>query len=98
MPKLQHLRLRSLQDIRFGASMKRIAAFLLLFALSLAVSIPAHAQRENRSIGENGREARKAAKQQQKYTKKTAKKQRKAMKKYQKAQKKASKRSQRRRR
>lgn len=78
--------------------MKRIAAFLLLFALSLAVSIPAHAQRENRSIGENGIEAKRAAKQQQKYTKKTAKKQRKAMKKYQKAQKKANKRSQRRHR
>jgi hypothetical protein len=77
--------------------MKRIAAFVLLFALS-AVSIPAHAQRENRSIGENGIEAKRAAKQQRKYTKKTAKKQRKAMKKYQKAQKKANKRSKRRRR
>jgi len=55
------------------------------------VSIPAQAQRENRSIGENGREARRAAKQQQKYAKKTSKKQRKAMKKYQKAQKKATK-------
>ncbi|MFY9792270.1 MAG: hypothetical protein WA474_21935 [Candidatus Sulfotelmatobacter sp.] len=75
--------------------MKRIAAFLLLFALSIAVSTPAQAQRENRSIGENGREARRAAKQQQKYSKKAAKKQRKAMKKYQKAQKKAGRRSQR---
>ena len=50
--------------------MKRIATFLLLFTLSIAVSIPAHAQRENRSIGENGREARRAAKQQQKYSEK----------------------------
>ena len=74
--------------------MKRTAAFLLLFALSVA-TIPAHAQRENRSIGENGIEAKRAAKQQQKYSKKTAKKQRKAMKKYQKAQKKATRRSQR---
>jgi Skp family chaperone for outer membrane proteins len=98
MPKLLHLRVRSLKDIRFGVFMKRIAAFLLLFALSIAVSLPAHAQRENTSIGENGREARRAAKQQQKYAKKTAKKQRKAMKKYQKAQKKASKKSQRRHR
>jgi hypothetical protein len=78
--------------------MKRVAASLLLFALSVAVSIPAHAQRENRSIGENGIEARRAAKQQQKYNKKTAKKQRKAMKKYQKAQKRSTKRSQRRHR
>jgi hypothetical protein len=71
--------------------MKRIGAFLLLLALSVACSLPAHAQRENRSIGENSREARKAAKQQQKISKKIAKKQRKAMKKYQKAQRKAAK-------
>jgi hypothetical protein len=75
--------------------MKRVAAFLLLLAFSVAWSIPACAQPENRSIGENGREARKAAKQQQKRVKKAAKKQRKAMKKNQKAQKKAAKRSQR---
>ncbi len=71
--------------------MKRIAAFLLLGVLSVAWSIPAVAQRENRSIGENSREARKAAKQQQKASKKLAKKQRKAAKKYQKAQRKAGK-------
>ncbi len=71
--------------------MKRIGAFLLLLALSVAWSVPEYAQRENISIGENSREARKAAKQQQKISKKMAKKQRKAMKKYQKAQRKAAK-------
>jgi hypothetical protein len=76
--------------------MKRIAAFLLLAASSVAWSVPADAQPENTRIGENGREARKAAKQQQKASKKVARKQRKAMKKYQKAQRKASKRQQRR--
>ena len=76
--------------------MKQIAVFILLVAFSAAGSIPACAQRENRSIGENGREARKAAKQQQKTVKRNAKKQRKAMKKYQKAQSKAAKQQQRR--
>jgi hypothetical protein len=71
--------------------MKRIAVLVLLTAFSVTGSIPAYAERENRSIGENGREARKAAKQQQKSVKKNAKKQRKAMKKYQKAQRKAAK-------
>jgi Sec-independent protein translocase protein TatA len=71
--------------------MKRIAAFILLLALGVAWSMPAIAQRENRSIGENSREAKKAAKQQQKYSKKQAKRQRKAAKKYQKAQRKAAK-------
>jgi hypothetical protein len=71
--------------------MKPIATFLLLLALSAALPLPATAQRENRSIGENGQEARKAAKQQQKTVKRNAKKQRKAMKKYQKAQRKAAK-------
>ena len=66
--------------------MKRIVALLLLVAASVAWSVPASAQRENRSIGENGREARKAAKQQQKVSRKIAKKQRKAAKKYQKQQ------------
>ena len=66
--------------------MKRIVALLLLAAASVALSVPASAQRENRSIGENGREARKAAKQQQKASRKIAKKQRKAAKKYQKQQ------------
>jgi hypothetical protein len=75
--------------------MKRIAPFLLLLALGVASSSPAYAQPENRSIGENGREARKAAKQQQKYAKKQAKRQRKAMRKYQKQQKRATKQSQR---
>jgi len=72
--------------------MKRIAALILLGALTIACSRPAGAQRENRSIGENGREARKAAKQQQKATRKMARQQRKAAKKYQKDQRKASKR------
>ena len=76
--------------------MKRIAAFILLLASTVAWSSPASAQRENRSIGENGREARKAAKQQQKTNKRNAKKQRKAMKKYQKQQRRAAKQQQRR--
>jgi hypothetical protein len=74
--------------------MKRIAAVLLLAAASLAWSLPANAQRENRSIGENSREARKASKQYQKASKKAARKQQKQMKKYQKAQRKAAKRQQ----
>jgi Ni/Co efflux regulator RcnB len=73
---------------------KRIIVFILVVAFSVALSMPANAQRENRSIGENGREARKAAKQQQKTVKKNARKQRKAMKKYQKAQRKAARRQQ----
>jgi hypothetical protein len=73
--------------------MKRSVVFVLLAALSLGGSIPVHAQPENRSIGENGREAKKAAKQQRKYVNKNAKKQRKAMKKAQKAQRKAAKNS-----
>jgi hypothetical protein len=71
--------------------MKRIAAFALLAILTAATALPAAAQRENRSIGENQAEARRAAKQQQKYSKKQAKRQRKLMKKYQKAQKKSAK-------
>ena len=71
--------------------MKRTAVFTLLAILSLGTTIPASAQRENRSIGENGIEARRAAKQQQKLVKRNAKKQRKAMKKYQKAQRKSAK-------
>jgi excreted virulence factor EspC (type VII ESX diderm) len=71
--------------------MKRIAAFILLAVLGVAGPIHASAQRENRSIGENSREAKKAAKQQQKASKKIAKKQRKAAKKYQKQQRKAAK-------
>ena len=76
--------------------MKRIAATLLLLASTAASSMPAHAQRENTSIGENGRAARKAAKQQRKLVSKNAKKQRKATKKYQKAQRKAAKQQRRR--
>jgi hypothetical protein len=76
--------------------MKRIAALILFGALVLAWSTPVIAQRENRSIGENSREARKAAKQQQKASKKLTKKQRKAAKKYQKEQRKAAKQGQRR--
>jgi len=72
--------------------MKRIAALILLAASCVPWSIPAIAQPENRSIGENSREAKRADKQQQKASKKIAKKQRKAAKKYQKQQRKAAKR------
>jgi hypothetical protein len=75
--------------------MKRIAAFLLLVALSLAWSAPAFADRENRKIGENQIEAKRAAKRYQKYGRKQAKRQQKMMKKYQKAQKQAAKRQRR---
>jgi len=71
--------------------MRRTAACLLLVAASVAWSIPTLAQKENRKIGENSSEARKAAKQYQKASKKTAKKQRKAMKKIQKQQRRAAK-------
>jgi hypothetical protein len=71
--------------------MKRTAALILLAAASVACALPATAQRENRSIGENSIEAKRAAKQYQKAAKKAAKKQRKQMKKYQKAQRKAAK-------
>jgi hypothetical protein len=74
--------------------MKRLAAILLL-AASAVWSLPATAQRENRSIGENSIEAKKAAKQYQKAAKKAAKKQQKQMKQYQKAQRKAAKKQQR---
>ncbi|MGA7367468.1 MAG: hypothetical protein WBX04_20275 [Candidatus Sulfotelmatobacter sp.] len=75
--------------------MKRTAAILLLAAASAAWSIPATAQHENRSIGENSIEAKRAAKQYQKAAKTAAKRQQKQMKKYQKAQRKAAKRQQR---
>ena len=56
--------------------MKRTAALILILAAaSLAWSIPANAQRENRSIGENSREAKRAAKQYQKAQNKAAKRQ-----------------------
>ncbi len=75
--------------------MKRIAAFLLLVALSPAWAMST--KHENRSIGENGQEARRAAKRYHKSSQKSARKQQKQMKKYQKAQRKLAKRSQRRR-
>ncbi len=69
--------------------MKRIAAFMLLIALSFACAIPVQAQLI--SPQENARRSRKAAKKQQKMLNKANKKQRKAMKKYEKAQRKAMK-------
>ncbi len=69
--------------------MKRIAAFLLLIALSFAGSIPVQAQRMTPE--QNARKSRKDAKTQQKYLKKQAKQQRKAMKRYEKTQRKATK-------
>jgi cell division protein FtsL len=72
--------------------MKKLAAFLLLIVFSCALATPAVASRhENRSIGENSKEARKASRQQQKYARKQAKRQNKMMKKYQKNQKHAGK-------
>lgn len=71
--------------------MKRITAFLLFALLTATCSIPAFARKENKAIGENGQDARKAAKQQRKIVKRNAKKQRKAMKRYQKAQRKSAK-------
>jgi hypothetical protein len=76
--------------------MKRIAATLLLIASTFALTVPLHAQPENRAIGENQSEAKRAAKQQQKANKKLAKKQRKAMKNYQKAQRRSAKQQKRR--
>jgi F0F1-type ATP synthase membrane subunit b/b' len=65
--------------------MKKLAAFLLLIVFSCALATPAVASRhENRSIGENSKEARKASRQQQKYARKQAKRQNMMMKKYQK--------------
>jgi hypothetical protein len=74
--------------------MKRIAAILLLAACCATCSIPAYAQKENRSIGENAAEAKRASKQYRKAQKKALKKQRKAMKKNAKAQRKLAKRQQ----
>lgn len=72
--------------------MKRIPAFLLLVALSLAGSMPAKAQI---FMGPGSEQrAQKAAKKQQKASIKAAKKQQKAMKKSQKAQRKVAKRAQ----
>ena len=74
--------------------MKRIAAFILLVALSVAGAIPAQGQRI--SPEENARQSRKAIKKQQKMLNKANKKQRKAMKKSEKAQRKATKKANRR--
>jgi uncharacterized membrane protein (DUF106 family) len=68
--------------------MKRIAAVVLMIALSVACSIPVQAE-DTAATAENMRRSRKAAKDQQKMLKKADKKQRKAMKKYEKAQRKA---------
>jgi Sec-independent protein translocase protein TatA len=72
--------------------MKRIALLLLL--ASTTWTLPALAQRENRAIGENRIEAKKAAKQQRKTVNRNAKRQRKAAKRYQKAESKAAKQQQ----
>jgi hypothetical protein len=75
--------------LRFGDIVKRIPAFILLVALSLACSIPAKAQI---FMGkDSARQSQQAAKREQKALKKAAKKQRKAMKKQEKAQRKAAK-------
>jgi len=74
--------------------MKRIAAFILLVALSVAGAIPAQARRVKTQ--DNSRQSA-AAKKQQKMLKKANKKQQKAMKKYEKKQRKAIKRANRRR-
>jgi len=71
--------------------MKRLAALLLLAVVTLAGSLPAYARKENKAIGENSREAKRAAKQYQKYGRKQAKRQQKMMKQYQKQQRKAAK-------
>lgn len=76
--------------------MKRIAAFVLLGLMVAVAPAWAMPRKENTRIGENGREARKAAKKHQKYVKKASRKQRKAIKKSQKAQKRAAKRARRR--
>jgi hypothetical protein len=68
--------------------MKRIAVYMLLVALSVAVVGPARARG---TTGEDARQSRSAAKQQEKMNKKASKKQRKAMKKALKAQRKAQK-------
>jgi len=73
--------------------MKRVAAFILLAALSVAWSIPAKAQ--SPGVAEYASSSRefdkKSAKQQNKRLKKASRKQQRAMKKYSKAQRKAAK-------
>jgi hypothetical protein len=69
--------------------MKRIGAFLLLTALTVACSMPVQAQRV--SPEESARQSQRAAKNQQKMLKHANKKQRKAAKKYEKRQRKQTK-------
>jgi hypothetical protein len=84
-------------------SMKRIAAIMLLAALTVPWSLPAEAQ-QHMSVAEYERQsqvsakrqqkaARKAAKQQRKMFKKANKQQRKAMKQYAKSQRRSARRS-----
>ena|SRR5258708_6229524 len=84
---------RSLQYLPFetlvGDAMKRIGAFLLLMALTVACSMPVQAQRV--SPEESARQSQRAAKNQQKMLKHANKKQRKAAKKYEKRQRKQTK-------
>lgn len=87
------LRCKIAEDLPCGEVMKRIAALILLLASSVAWAMPGKTERTN--IGENGREARKAAKQYRKASKKAAKKQRKAMKRSQRTQRKAGRKTQR---
>jgi len=68
--------------------MKRISAFMLLVALSVAGAMPAGAQS---TTVEDTRQSRSAAKKQEKMNKQASKKQRKAMKQAAKAQRKAQK-------
>jgi len=67
---------------------KRIAAFVLLLALTVAVAAPAFAQT---TTVEDTRQMRSAAKRQQKMMKRQAKRQRRAQKRAEKAQRKAQK-------
>jgi predicted lipid-binding transport protein (Tim44 family) len=76
--------------------MKRIAAFLLLGLVIAVAPGWAMAKKENRSIGENGREAKRAAKQHQRYVNKSSRKQRRTYRKSQKAQRRAAKQGRRR--
>jgi hypothetical protein len=68
--------------------MKRIAAFILLVALSVVAAIPAQAR--STTVEDNSRQSE-AAKEQRKMLKKAAKKQRRAMKRAAKGQRKAQK-------
>ena len=72
--------------------MKRMAAFMLLAALAVAVAMPALART---TTGPDTRQSRSAARKQEKMNRKAAKRQRKAMKRAAKAQRKAQKASRR---